>query len=45
MYKILDYVKYYKNISFNDVKLNVMDNLIGSILAYLPVESLQGIKL
>ena len=44
MYKILDYVKYYKNISFNDVKLNVMDNLIGSILAYLPVESFAGDK-
>ena len=44
MYKILDYVKYYKNISFNDVKLNVMDNLIGSILAYLPVESFREDK-
>lgn len=37
MFTILDYIKYYKNITLDEIKWNMMDNLLCSILAYLPV--------
>lgn len=35
MYTIEDYIKYYGNRDFNDVKWNIQDTLICSILSYL----------
>ena len=40
MNNIFDYIKYYKNISFEEIKFNIMDALIYSILIYLPVKEL-----
>ena len=39
MYTIIDYLKYYKNMSLKDVHWNNMDNLICAILVYLQVPS------
>lgn len=44
MYTISDYLNYYKDSSFDDVPLNVMDNLFFSILTYLPIEGYNGVK-
>ena len=44
MYTILDYIKYYKNVSLKDTPWNVMDNLICSILAYLPCKDFKEPK-
>lgn len=37
MYTVLDYIKYYKDIPLSKTKWNVIDNLICSILCYLPL--------
>ena len=39
MYTVIDYLKYYKNISLKDVHWNTMDNLVCAILVYLPSKS------
>jgi hypothetical protein len=39
MYTIEDYLNFYKNNSFEEVHWNVMDNLLASILVYVPAES------
>ncbi len=36
---ILDYVKYYGNSNFDEIKFNQMDALVYSILVYLPVHN------
>ena len=40
MYTIYDYIKYYGNYNIEKIKWNIQDNLICSILAYLPFESI-----
>ena len=42
MKNILDYIKYYKSQTFDEVKFNVMDALIYSILVYIPVMDLDN---
>lgn len=37
MYTVLDYIKYYKDIPLSKTKWNVIDNLVCSILCYLPI--------
>lgn len=44
MYTIYDYLKYYKNESIESVGINVMDNLLFSILIYLPIPSFKESK-
>ena len=44
MYTIVDYLKYYKDSNFDEVGFNVMDNLLFSILVYLPIESFDKVK-
>lgn len=44
MYTILDYINYYKDKSLDEIKWNVMDDLILSILIYIPVKSFKGTK-
>lgn len=39
MFTIMDYLKFYNNTSFDDVRWNTLDNLIGAILVYLPISS------
>ena len=39
MYTIYDYLKYYKDESFNDLPWNMIDNLLCSILSYVPLKS------
>lgn len=39
MFTIMDYLKFYNNTSFDDVRWNTLDNLIGAILVYLPIPS------
>ena len=39
MFTIIDYLKFYKDTSFDDVRWNDLDNLLGAILVYLPVPS------
>ena len=39
MYTIYDYLKYYGEISVDNINWNVQDNLICSLLSYLPFES------
>ena len=34
---ILDYARFYKNSTFEEVKFNQMDAFIYSILVYLPI--------
>ena len=41
MNNIYDYIKYYKNASFDEVNFNVMDALIYSMLIYLPLETIE----
>ena len=41
MNNICDYINYYKNTTFDEVKFNVMDALIYSILIYIPVMDLK----
>lgn len=42
MYTIEDYIKYYKNLSLDDVKWNVADNLICSLLVYVPIKGFKN---
>ena len=39
IFTIIDYLKFYKDTSFDDVRWNDLDNLLGAILVYLPVPS------
>lgn len=39
MYTIYDYLKYYKDVSLENVTWNDIDNLLCSILIYLPLDS------
>lgn len=39
MYTIYDYIKYYGDITIDKIKWNIQDNLVCSILSYLPFES------
>ncbi len=41
MNNIYDYIKYYKNNTFGEIKFNIMDSLVFSILAYLPVKKVE----
>ena len=43
---IIDYVKYYGNSTFDEIKFNQMDALVYSILVYLPVKNvINGTKI
>lgn len=44
MFTIYDYIKYYKDITLDRVSWNIMDNLICSIISYIPIESFNRIK-
>lgn len=44
MYTIYDYLKYYKDESFNDLPWNMIDNLLCSILSYVPLKSFNKLK-
>ena len=44
MYTIIDYIYFYKDRSLSEVKWNTADNLICSILCYLPCNSFEGKK-
>lgn len=44
IYTIKDYLQYYKNASIKDVHWNAVDNMLCSILVYLPVKSFTGSK-
>lgn len=39
MYTIFDYLEYYKDTNLNEININEIDNLLFSILVYLPVSS------
>ena len=41
MYTIYDYVDYYKKDNFEEEKFNIMDNVLFSLLAYLPIEKIK----
>ncbi len=38
MFKIEDYIKYYKDVTFNEISLNDIDLSIMTIMSYLPVK-------
>ena len=42
MNNIYDYIKYYKDSTFEEVNFNIMDSLIYSILVYLPVNNIEN---
>lgn len=44
MFTIYDYLKYYKDYDVNEVPWNNMDNLLLSVLVYIPIESFRGTK-
>lgn len=44
MYTIIDYIKFYKDTSLEEVKWNELDNLICTILVYLPIKSFKDKK-
>lgn len=44
MYTIMDYLKYYQNVSFDEVHLNILDHLVLSILVYLPLNDFKEAK-
>ena len=44
MYDIFDYINYYKEADLDDIKWNVMDNLVCAILVYLPVDEFENRK-
>lgn len=44
MYTLIDYLNNYKNISIKEVHWNEMDNLLCSILVYLPIKSFSKTK-
>ena len=41
MNNIYDYIKYYKNNSFAEIKFNIMDALVFSLLAYIPAKNVE----
>lgn len=45
MYTIYDYLKYYKDDSLETLPWNMMDNLLCSILSYVPLKSFNKLKL
>ena len=44
MYTIYDYLNYYKDESFENLPWNMMDNLLCSILSYVPLKSFNKLK-
>ena len=40
-FSIFDYINYYKDYSFKDIKFNSVDALIYSILAYMPLDKIR----
>ena len=44
MFTIYDYLDYYKNCSFNEVKFNQIDVMLFACLVYLPIKSFRGDK-
>ena len=40
-YTIMDYIEYYKDYSFNDIKFNMIDALLYSIISYIPVDHIR----
>ena len=44
MYYISDYIDYYKERKSEHTKWNIMDNLVCSILVYLPIDGFKGKK-
>ena len=44
MYTVMDYLKYYRNTSFQEVSLNQLDFLICAILVYLPSNDFKEAK-
>ena len=44
MFNIIDYAKYYKDTSLDEVKWNILDNLICAILVYLPINTFNDTK-
>ena len=40
-YSIFDYLAYYKNYTFDEVKFNEVDALLYSIIAYVPIDELR----
>ncbi len=44
MYKIEDYLKYYKDTSIKDISLNDLDLAVFAIFAYLPLKPFKGKK-
>ena len=44
IYTIKDYLQYYKKVSIREVHWNAVDNMLCSILVYLPVKSFAGSK-
>ena len=45
MYTIYDYLNYYKDESFENLPWNIMDNLLCSILSYVPLKKFSKLKL
>jgi hypothetical protein len=44
MFTIYDYLKYYKDYDINEVPWNNMDNVLLSVLVYIPIDSFRGMK-
>lgn len=44
MFTIYDYLNYYKNYSFDEVKFNQIDAMLFACLVYLPIKSFRGDK-
>ncbi len=44
MFTIYDYLKYYKDYDVNEVPWNNMDNVLLSVLVYIPLDSFMGTK-
>lgn len=40
-YTILDYIEYYKDYSFSEIKFNMIDALLYSIISYVPVDHIR----
>lgn len=44
IYTVKDYLKYYKDTTIKEVHWNAIDNMLCSLLVYLPVDSFSGSK-
>lgn len=44
MYTLIDYIKYYKDKDIDEIKWNIMDNLICAILVYLKITPFKDCK-